>query len=295
MLPSLCRRANILKPLHNRALTRLNPTRHARHSFFTFVQQYQRAVTLTFGRLTSIKEPGIRIFIPAIQDMYRVDLRTRVYELSPQQVITRDNVSASVNAVIYFHVEDPAKAVLEVDDVDQGVTQLGQTELRDQLCQKTFNEILESRGELSETIAERVKERVQKWGVKLEHLQLKNIDLTQENMIRAMAKEAEATRERTAAMIRADGEMQAAKRLTQAAKLLRSNPIAVELRQLQTLERISKEGNQQTVVVPSSVFSTVGSVLGAGMVGQLSDSGKGAVNFVDADVQDGGSSVKFPQ
>jgi len=294
-LPSICRRASGMKPVYHRALTRLSPHHHPRHSFFTFVQQYQRAVTLTFGRLTSIKEPGIRIFIPAIQDMYRVDLRTRVYELSPQQVITRDNVSASVNAVIYFHVEDPAKAVLEVDDVDQGVTQLGQTELRDQLCQKTFNEILESREELSTTIAERVKERVQKWGVKLEHLQLKNIDLTQENMIRAMAKEAEATRERTAAMIRADGEMQAAKRLTQAAKLLRSNPIAVELRQLQTLERISKEGNQQTVVVPSSVFSSVGATLGAGLVGQLSDSGKGAIDFADADVQDGSSSVKFPQ
>ena len=132
---------------------------------------------LTFGRLTSIKEPGIRLFIPAIQDLYRVDLRTRVYELSPQQIITRDNVSASVNAVIYFHVEDPAKAVLEVDDVDQGVTQLGQTELRDQLCQKTFNEILESRAELSKIMAARLEERVARWGVKLEHLQVRIFNL----------------------------------------------------------------------------------------------------------------------
>merc|ERR1712130_307374 len=230
-----------------------------------------------------IKEPGIRIFIPAIQNMYRVDLRTRVYELSPQQVITRDNVSASVNAVIYFHAEDPAKAVLEVDDVDAGVTQLGQTELRDQLCQKTFSEILESREQLSTIIAEKVKERVQKWGVKLEHLQLKNIDLTQENMIRAMAKEAEATRERTAAMIRADGEMQAAMRLTEAAKLLKSNPIAVELRQLQTLERISKEANQNTVVVPSSLFNNLNSLIGAGIVGQINDSGNKTINFDKSD------------
>ena len=174
MLSTLRNRTASWRPLYN---TALNPYYHRithfkRRSIFTFVQQYERAVVMTFGRLTSIKEPGIRIFIPAIQNMYRVDLRTRVYELSPQQVITRDNVSASVNAVIYFHVEDPAKAVLEVDDVDAGVTQLGQTELRDQLCQKTFNEILESREELSSVIAEKVKERVQKWGVRLEHMQV---------------------------------------------------------------------------------------------------------------------------
>eukprot|EP00485_Elphidium_margaritaceum_P005733 CAMPEP_0202688300 /NCGR_PEP_ID=MMETSP1385-20130828/3823_1 /ASSEMBLY_ACC=CAM_ASM_000861 /TAXON_ID=933848 /ORGANISM="Elphidium margaritaceum" /LENGTH=217 /DNA_ID=CAMNT_0049343237 /DNA_START=234 /DNA_END=887 /DNA_ORIENTATION=+ len=213
--------------------------------------------------------------------MFRVDLRTRVYELSPQQIITRDNVSASVNAVIYFHVDDPAKAVLEVDDVDQGVTQLGQTELRDLLCQRAFNEILESRETLSTQIAERVKERVQKWGVTLEHLQLKNIDLTQDNMIRAMAKEAEATRERTAAMIRADGELQAAKRLTQAAKILRQNGVAIELRQLQTLERISKETNQSTVVIPQSMFRSANSLLAAGIVGTLNDSGDKAMDFDD--------------
>ena len=166
MLSTLCKRGCITRSIYS------YHQQLQRKSFFTFVQQYERAVVLTFGRLTSVKEPGIRLFIPAIQDMYRVDLRTRVYELSPQQIITRDNVSASVNAVIYFHVEDSAKAVLEVDDVDEGVTQLGQTELRDQLCQKTFNEILESREQLSNVIAEKVKERVQKWGVTLEHLQV---------------------------------------------------------------------------------------------------------------------------
>eukprot|EP01084_Bolivina_argentea_P122602 217232_1 len=290
MLSFLCKRSTGLKRLSNLPLSHFE-----KRSFFTFVQQYERAVVLTFGRLTSIKEPGIRLFIPAIQDMYRVDLRTRVYELSPQQIITRDNVSASVNAVIYFHVDDPSKAVLEVDDVDQGVTQLGQTELRDQLCQKTFNEILESRGQLSTIIAEKVKERVHKWGVKLEHLQLKNIDLTQENMIRAMAKEAEATRERTAAMIRADGEMQAAKRLTQASKLLKINPIAIELRQLQTLERIAKESNQNTVIIPSNIFKNTNALLSAGIIGQLSDSNKKTLNFDDSDDNQGDSSVKFPQ
>lgn len=167
MFASICRTSNRFNHIYHKG-----HLGYQNRTFFTFVQQYERAVVLTFGRLTSIKEPGIRLFIPAIQDMYRVDLRTRVYELSPQQIITRDNVSASVNAVIYFHVEDPAKAVLEVDDVDQGVTQLGQTELRDQLCQKTFNQILESREMLSNVIAEKVKERVQKWGVTLEHLQV---------------------------------------------------------------------------------------------------------------------------
>ena len=172
MFSSFCKRSIGLKPLYHNIYRLNNFQNQSKQSFFTFVQQYERAVVLTFGKLTSIKEPGIRIFIPAIQDMYRVDLRTRVYELSPQQIITRDNVSASVNAVIYFHVYDPAKAVLKVDDVDQGVNQFGQTELRDLLCKKTFNEILESREELSHSIADAMKERCSGWGVTIEHLQV---------------------------------------------------------------------------------------------------------------------------
>jgi len=223
-------------------------------SFYTFVQQYQRAVTLTFGKLTSVKEPGFRLYFPIIQTMYKVDLRTRVHELLPQHIITKDNVSSSVTAVIYYHIENAEKAVLRVTDVDLGIHQLAQTELRDLLCQKEFNAILENRDEYSKIITQKVESRCADWGVIVEHIQLKNIDLTNENMVRAMAKEAEATREKMAAVIRADGEYRAAMKLAEAAKILKNNPIAVELRRLQTLERIAKEKNQTTLVVPMQVF-----------------------------------------
>jgi len=225
-----------------------------RRNFYTFVQQYERAVTLTFGKLTSIKEPGLRLYLPVIQTMFKVDLRTRVHELLPQHIITRDNVSASVTAVIYYHVENAEKAVLRVTDVDQGIHQLAQTELRDLLCQKEFNDILENRDEYSKIITQKVESKCADWGVLVEHVQLKNIDLTNESMVRAMAKEAEATREKMAAIIRADGEFRAAQKLAEAAKILEHDPIAVELRRLQTLERIAKEKSQTTLVVPMQVF-----------------------------------------
>jgi len=211
-------------------------------------------VTLTFGKLTSVKEPGLRIYLPIIQTMFKVDLRTRVHELLPQHIITRDNVSSGVTAVIYYHVQDAEKAVLRVVNIDIGIQQLAQTELRDLLCQKTFNDILENRDEYSKIITNKVEIRCEDWGVKVEHVQLKNIDLTNENMVRAMAKEAEATREKMAAMIRADGEYRAAIKLTKAAKILNTNPIAIELRRLQTLERIAKEKSQTTLVVPMQIF-----------------------------------------
>jgi regulator of protease activity HflC (stomatin/prohibitin superfamily) len=218
------------------------------------VQQYQKAVTLTFGKLTSVKEPGFRLYFPLIQTMYKVDLRTRVHELLPQHIITRDNVSCSVTAVIYYHVEDAEMAVLRVTDVDNGIHQLAQTELRDLLCQKPFNDILENRDEYSQIITAKVERRCADWGVKVEHVQLKNIDLTNDNMVRAMAKEAEATREKMAAMIRADGEYKAAVKLTEAASILAASDIGMELRRLQTLERIAKEKNQTTLVVPMQIF-----------------------------------------
>eukprot|EP00490_Sorites_sp_Unknown_P010008 CAMPEP_0114660992 /NCGR_PEP_ID=MMETSP0191-20121206/21409_1 /TAXON_ID=126664 /ORGANISM="Sorites sp." /LENGTH=236 /DNA_ID=CAMNT_0001891783 /DNA_START=259 /DNA_END=969 /DNA_ORIENTATION=- len=193
--------------------------------------------------------------------MFKVDLRTRVHELLPQHIITRDNVSCSVTAVIYYHVEDAEKAVLRVADVDNGIHQLAQTELRDLLCQKSFNDILENRDEYSKAITSKVEVRCSDWGVNVEHVQLKNIDLTNDNMVKAMAKEAEATREKMAAMIRADGEYRASIKLAKAARILDNDPVAIELRRLQTLERVAKEKNQQTLVVPLQVFSKVNETL----------------------------------
>ena len=183
-------------------------------------------------------------------------MRTRVHELLPQHIITQDNVSCSVTAVIYYSVEDAEKAILRVRDVDLGVHQLAQTELRDLLCQKPFNDILENRDEYSQSITHKVESKSQHWGVTVEHVQLKNIDLTNDSMVRAMAKEAEASREKTAAMIRADGEYQAAVKLKEAAHILNQDPTAVELRRLQTLERIAKEKNQTTLVVPMHIFQS---------------------------------------
>eukprot|EP01084_Bolivina_argentea_P122603 217235_1 len=228
---------------------------HSKHSFYTFVQQYERAVTLTFGKLTSVKEPGFRLYFPILQTMYKVDMRTSVHELLPQHIITSDNVSCAVTAVVYYHVLDAEKAVLRITDVHQGIQQLAQTELRDLLCQHPFNAILENRDQYSKDITRKVEQRCSDWGVQIESIQLKNIDLTNDNMVRAMAKEAEASRERKAAVIRADGEYRSAIKLAQAAKVLEDDDVAVELRRLQTLERISKEKNQTTVLVPMAIFN----------------------------------------
>lgn len=212
------------------------------------------------GKLTSIKEPGIRLYLPILQTMYKVDMRTRVHELVPQHIITRDNVSCSVTAVIYYHVIDAEKAVLRVTDVDLGIHQLAQTELRDLLCQHSFNAILENRDQYSQDITEKVSVRCGDWGVLIENVQLKNIDLNSEDMVRAMAKEAEASRERRAAVIRADGEYRSAIKLAQAANVLQNDPIAVELRRLQTLERIAKEKNQSTLLVPMKIFNSADNI-----------------------------------
>eukprot|EP01083_Nonionella_stella_P169066 572391_1 len=252
---------SIPHPQSSSPSSRCNPyITNPKRSFYTFVQQYQRAVTLTFGKLTSIKEPGFRLYLPILQTMYKVDMRTRVHELVPQHIITRDNVSCSVTAVIYYHVTDAEKAVLRVTDVDLGIHQLAQTELRDLLCQHSFNAILENRDQYSKEITSKVEKRSSDWGVLVENVQLKNIDLTNDNMVRAMAKEAEASREKKAAIIRADGEYRSAIKLAQAAKILEEDDIAVELRRLQTLERIAKEKNQTTLLVPMQIFNDASTI-----------------------------------
>ena len=143
-----------------------------KHNIFTFINEFEKGVTFTFGKLTSIKKSGLRLFIPSIQELYRVDLRTRVRELPAQLIITKDNVSASINAVVYYQVVNAKESVLKVDNVDSAIQQLGQTELRDFLCQKSFSEILDSREELSEAIHKVMKDRAQVWGVEVEYLQV---------------------------------------------------------------------------------------------------------------------------
>mmetsp|Transcript_16306 Transcript_16306/g.48959 ORF Transcript_16306/g.48959 Transcript_16306/m.48959 type:complete len:334 (-) Transcript_16306:30-1031(-) len=224
-------------------------------SFITLISDYERGVTFTLGKLTSVKEGGLRIYVPPIQQMFIVDMRTRVYELPPQDIMTRDNVGAKVTAVAYFRVCNAEASVLEVANVHDAVQQLMQTQLRDVLCQQEFNEILEQRDRLSQRIRDEVAHAADRWGVVIERVQMKNIDLVDPNMVRAMAKEAEASRERTAAIIRADGELQASQKLAEAAEVLQRQPAAMQLRRLQTLEKISKEKSQHTVVVPMDLSS----------------------------------------
>jgi len=231
-------------------------------SFFTLVQQYQKGVTFTLGKVTSVKEPGIRILIPFVQDMFKIDMRTRVVELPSQDIFTKDNVSTRVNAIICFRVLDPQLVTLEVTDVDNGIHQLVQGHMRDSLSSKDFSEILNHRDAISRDIMTHTSNMATKWGVLLEKVQLKNVDIVDPNMIRAMAKEAEATRDKIAAIIRADGELQASKKLVEAADMIRVNPVALELRRLQTLEKISKEKSQHTVIVPMDFGGQSSAVMG---------------------------------
>jgi len=221
-----------------------------RRSFFRFVYEYQRAVTLSLGKYSSTKEPGIRLALPFLQQLFIVDMRTRVHELEPQHIMTKDNVSASVTAVVYYRVTDPRQAVLSVAEMDRAVSQLAATQMRDLLCALDFDSILVQRSHLGEQMVEHVRGQLEAWGVKVERVQMKKIDLVDANMIRAMAKEAEAYRDRKAAIIRADGEFEAARRLTEAAAIFGDDPVALELRRLQTLEKVAKEPSQHTVVVP---------------------------------------------
>jgi len=241
---------------------RFNRPQNSR-GFFTFVDQFERGVTLTMGKLTSVKEPGLRLLIPIFQTMYKIDMRTRVLELPPLDLFTKDNVSSKVNAIAYFRVVNPELAVMEVADLDSAVHQLIQGQLRDTLCSKDFSDILVNRETVSKEILGNVSAFAKRWGAEVERVQLKNLDIADQNMVRAMAKEAEATRDKIAAIIRAQGELDAAKLLVDAATIMSRNVGSLELRRLQTLEKISKERSQHTVIVPMDfTANTTGAVLG---------------------------------
>eukprot|EP00276_Gloeochaete_wittrockiana_P014971 CAMPEP_0184355736 /NCGR_PEP_ID=MMETSP1089-20130417/98082_1 /TAXON_ID=38269 ORGANISM="Gloeochaete wittrockiana, Strain SAG46.84" /NCGR_SAMPLE_ID=MMETSP1089 /ASSEMBLY_ACC=CAM_ASM_000445 /LENGTH=253 /DNA_ID=CAMNT_0026692573 /DNA_START=39 /DNA_END=797 /DNA_ORIENTATION=+ len=219
-------------------------------SFLTVVNQYERGVTYFLGKMQSVKEPGLRLLLPIFQDMVKVDIRTQVSTIQAQHIMTKDNVAAQVSAAVYFQVEDPARAVNTVTDITGSVITLARTTLRDALCRQDFNEILKHRTELAEAIHDAVGEQARDWGVKIIRVQMDNIDLIDPDMVRALAKEAEALRERKAAIIRAEGELESAKTLAQASAIISAAPGAIELRRLQTIEKIAKEKGQHTVIVP---------------------------------------------
>jgi regulator of protease activity HflC (stomatin/prohibitin superfamily) len=211
--------------------------------------EYQRGVVLTLGRYTGTKGPGLVLLIPVIQRMMRVDLRVTVMDVPPQDVISRDNVSVRVNAVVYFRVMEPDKSVLQVVDFFQATSQLAQTRLRSVLGQHELDEILSQRESINRTLQSILDEATDPWGIKIANVEIKDVDLN-ETMVRAIARQAEAERERRAKVIHADGELQAAEKLRDAAALLSQQPQALQLRYLQTLADMSSNGKSSTIVFP---------------------------------------------
>jgi regulator of protease activity HflC (stomatin/prohibitin superfamily) len=212
------------------------------------LNEYERGVTFTLGRYTGLKGPGLVIVIPVIQSIVRVDLRTVVMDVPPQDVISRDNVSVKVNAVIYFRVVDPSKAILQVAHYYEATSQLAQTTLRSVLGQHELDDMLMERDKLNKDVQEILDKQTDPWGIKVANVEIKHVDLD-ETMIRAMAKQAEAERTRRAKVIHAEGEMQASAKLLEAANMLAKEPQAMQLRYLQTLVDVAGEKNS-TIIFP---------------------------------------------
>ena len=215
------------------------------------LREYERGVVFTLGRFTGVKGPGLIILVPLIQQMVRVDQRTLVLDVPTQDVISHDNVSVKVNAVIYFRVVDPSKAIIQVENYEQATSQLAQTTLRSVLGKHELDEMLSEREKLNSDIQVILDEQTDAWGIKVANVEIKHVDLD-ESMIRTIARQAEAERERRAKVINADGEFQAARKLVEAGEILSSSPEAMQLRYLSTLGVIGAQNNS-TVVFPFPV------------------------------------------
>jgi len=209
-------------------------------------REYERGVIFRLGRFVGVKGPGIFFIIPGVDKMVKVSLRTVVMDVPPQDVITKDNVSISVNAVVYFRVFSPEKAVIQVEDYLYATSQLAQTTLRSVVGQAELDEILAERDKINQQLQSILDKHTDPWGIKVTLVEIKHIDLPQE-MQRAMAKQAEAERERRAKIINAEGEFQAAKKLVEAATLMEDHPYALQLRYLQTLREVAAERNSTTL------------------------------------------------
>lgn len=217
-------------------------------SILKVMREYERAVIYTLGRFSGVSGPGLIILIPLVQQMVKVDLRTKVHDVPPQDVISRDNVSVKVNAVIYYRVIDPQRAINQVENYIYATSQLAQTTLRSVLGKHELDEMLSERDKLNHDIQSLLDAQTDAWGIKVANVEIKHVDLN-ETMVRAIARQAEAERERRAKVISADGEHQAAEKLLQAAQTLSGNPQAMQLRYISALIDISNS-NKNTIVLP---------------------------------------------
>jgi len=217
-------------------------------SAIKILREYERAVVFTLGRFTGVKGPGLILLVPYVQQMVRVDLRTRVLDVPSQDVISHDNVSVRVSAVIYFRVIDPEKSTIQVEDFMAATSQLAQTTLRSVLGKHDLDEMLAERDRLNEDIQRMLDTQTDAWGIKVANVEIKHVDIN-ESMIRAIARQAEAERERRAKVINAEGEQQAAAKLVEAAEILARQPLAMQLRYLSALNVIAGEKNS-TIIFP---------------------------------------------
>ena len=234
-------------------------------SALRILREYERAVVFMLGRFYRIKGPGLIIIIPVIQQMVRVDLRTVVLDIPTQDLITRDNVSVKVNAVLYFRVIDAQPAIINVENYMDATGQLAQTTLRSVLGQHELDELLAERERLNRDIQAILDQQTDQWGIKVSNVEIKHVDID-ESMIRAIAKQAEAERERRAKIIHADGEQQAATKLVEAARELRNEGGAMQLRYLQTLTEIAGEKSSTIVFpLPVSIIEGLQGLAGGGL------------------------------
>lgn len=222
------------------------------------INQYQRGVVLTLGRFAGVRGPGLTVIIPVFQKLIMVDVRSTPVDVPKQEIMTRDNVPANVDAVVYLRVIDPAKAVLETTNYIYATSQFAQAALRDVTGNVDLDDLLAKREEMSQQIKQIVDAETDKWGIDVENVKLQNIELPQD-MKRAMAKQAEAEREKRAKIIAAEGEAMSAQKLSEAADVIAAHPIALQLRNLQVLNDIAVEKNS-TIIFPSQFMDTVQSV-----------------------------------
>lgn len=223
------------------------------------VQEYERGVVFFLGRVTGIRGPGMIILIPILERMVRVSLRTVTMDIPSQKIITKDNVSIDIAAVAYFHIIDPQKSVTAIEDVTSAVNQISQTTVRNVVGQFSLDQLLAETADINAKIRKVIDAHTEPWGVEVTAVEIKDIQLP-ENMQRAMAKEAEAERERRAKIVAAEGEMQAAAKLAEAADVISKHPVALQLRTLQTMAEISTEKNS-TIIFPAQFMDTVQSAI----------------------------------
>lgn len=219
------------------------------------VKEYERGVVLRFGRMSHVKQPGIRILIPYVDQMIRVDLRVVTMDVPKQEMMTRDNVPATIDAVVYFRVVEPESAVLRIENYVRATALIAQTTLRATIGQALLDELLSERDKLNEHLQDVIDDQTEPWGVKVTHVEIRDVVLP-ESMKRAMARQAESERERRAKIINAEGEFQASEKLSQAAAIISKNPAALQLRFLQTLSEIACENNSTTLFpLPIDLFT----------------------------------------